>query len=210
MIVTLKDLNNAKTRNGGYSKAQIALAKTLFPDRWRQSMLCNNVTDDFWSRFVRLSKSSKNESIEAARTKNKILNPISQGDGWSWKPKESDIPTPKFAKGKKNKHKKKVISRKNNEDFYKSEEWLELRVRVLEKYECKCMMCGRSPKLHGVIIHVDHIKPRSKFPDLSLEITNLQLLCAACNKGKGNKYDTDWRPDSIEEMALVIAANERL
>ena len=68
------------------------------------------------------------------------------------------------------------------------------------------MMCGRSPKMHSVVIHVDHIKPRSIYPDLSLEFTNLQLLCADCNLGKSNKYDTDWRPalDEQEQIDAVL------
>ena len=36
--------------------------------------------------------------------------------------------------------------------------------------------------------NIDHIKPRKFFPELALDILNLQLLCAKCNKRKGNKY----------------------
>lgn len=51
------------------------------------------------------------------------------------------------------------------------------------------MACGDVNKT----IHVDHIKPRSKFPELSLVQSNLQILCADCNLGKSNKDQTDWR-----------------
>ena len=51
------------------------------------------------------------------------------------------------------------------------------------------MLCA---KTKGVM-HVDHIKPRSKFPDLELEFDNLQILCKACNLGKSNKDQTDFR-----------------
>ena len=60
------------------------------------------------------------------------------------------------------------------------------------------MMCGRSPKVHGIILHVDHIKPRSKYPELELDITNLQILCEDDNLGKSNRYETDYRPDDDE------------
>src|SRR5262249_39926358 len=40
----------------------------------------------------------------------------------------------------------------------------------------------------------DHIKPRSKFPELELELGNLQVLCADCNLGKRAWDQTDWRP----------------
>ena len=66
------------------------------------------------------------------------------------------------------------------------------------------MMCGRSPKTHrGVVANVDHIKPRSKYPELSLVFDNLQVLCGACNKGKGNKYQTDYRPDQMQADAIL-------
>lgn len=132
----------------------------------------------------------------------KAINPMSQSRGdWCWKPENKDVPGMKFKespkkKGKSRKKKRKVVTKKSNSCFYSSDEWQELRVRVLEVYECKCMMCGRSPRSHGIVIHVDHIKPRSKFPHLSLTFDNLQLLCAACNLGKKNKYSTDWRPDT--------------
>ncbi len=76
--------------------------------------------------------------------------------------------------------------------FYDSREWRELRFRVLRKYAFQCMACGRSPP--EVKIHVDHIKPRSKYPKLELDFDNLQLLCADCNIGKNNYSEEDLRP----------------
>lgn len=73
--------------------------------------------------------------------------------------------------------------------FYDSREWRELRYSAIKKYGRKCMACLSTEKT----IHVDHIKPRSKFPDLALELSNLQILCADCNLGKSNKDATDWR-----------------
>ncbi|MBK8187747.1 MAG: HNH endonuclease [Cellvibrio sp.] len=131
---------------------------------------------------------------------------MSKSDGWEWKPKAIDIPVIKKLKPKTGKKaKRKLVTKLDNANFYLSDEWRAIRVRVLEKYECKCMMCGRSPRMHNIVIHVDHIKPRSKHPELSLEITNLQLLCEDCNKGKSNRYDTDWRPD-LDEINIVLDA----
>ena len=78
-------------------------------------------------------------------------------------------------------------------DFFKSREWRELRYKVLAKYGSICMSCGRSPKVHGIIIHVDHIKPRIKYPKLELDEDNLQILCEDCNQGKSYIDETDWR-----------------
>jgi len=151
------------------------------------------------------------------KSKSKIINKVSPNDkhDWSWKPEDKDLPKVKLAKSKKNKNrgkrkeKRKRISKLDNNNFYSSKEWRQLRARVLEKYECKCMMCGRSPKIHGVVLHVDHIKPRSKYPELSLDINNLQVLCEDDNSGKSNKYDTDWRPDEqaiSDELDLMLLA----
>lgn len=77
-------------------------------------------------------------------------------------------------------------------DFYELKQWRELRYQVLAKRGGKCECCGRSSK-DGVVLHVDHIKPRKRFPHLALSFDNLQVLCADCNLGKGASDSTDWR-----------------
>ena len=94
-------------------------------------------------------------------------------------------------------NKKSIYAIKNldvitDKAFYESREWRNLRYKVLKKHGAKCQCCGRSAK-DGIIIHVDHIKPRSKFPELELNEDNLQILCEDCNLGKSNRDDTDWR-----------------
>ena len=76
--------------------------------------------------------------------------------------------------------------------FYASKEWQRLRYRVLSERGNKCECCGASPE-DGAQLHVDHIKPRSRFPELALEKSNLQVLCKPCNMGKSNGYEDDWR-----------------
>lgn len=76
--------------------------------------------------------------------------------------------------------------------FYSSEEWIALRYKALARHGNRCQCCGASPST-GAVIHVDHIKPRSKFPELALDLDNLQILCRNCNVGKSNKDATDWR-----------------
>lgn len=77
--------------------------------------------------------------------------------------------------------------------FYKSREWKELRYQALKAHGARCQCCGATAKESGQMMHVDHIKPRSKFPHLALDLSNLQVLCAACNLGKSNIDETDWR-----------------
>lgn len=83
--------------------------------------------------------------------------------------------------------------RETDREFYLGAPWRKLRMRVLEKYGARCMVCGRNHKDHGVVIHVDHIKPRAKHPELELVFDNLQVMCEDCNIGKGRRYSTDWR-----------------
>lgn len=79
------------------------------------------------------------------------------------------------------------------DDFYDSREWKRLRYAVLldhyNKHGHTCLLCRRKE----VVLHVDHIKPRSKYPELALDKENLQVLCADCNQGKSNWDETDFR-----------------
>lgn len=73
--------------------------------------------------------------------------------------------------------------------FYDSEAWQRLRYQALKLYGRICLLC----KTTKGEMHVDHIKPRSKYPELELDINNLQVLCRSCNLGKSNRDETDWR-----------------
>lgn len=99
----------------------------------------------------------------------------------------------------------------NSPEFLASFQWRSLRMKVLSHYGRRCMCCGASPD-NGVVMHVDHIKPRRLFPHLALDFDNLQVLCEVCNHGKGNHDHTDWRPaegdyseQSIRQLLRDIA-----
>lgn len=68
-------------------------------------------------------------------------------------------------------------------EFYRSKKWRSLRFNFCMTNERKCKLCGSQTRLH-----VDHIKPRSLFPELALEPNNLQILCEECNIGKGVSF----------------------
>jgi hypothetical protein len=91
-----------------------------------------------------------------------------------------------------------VLTKSETGEFYRSQAWMAIRYKVLAAYGAKCACCGET---EGAM-HVDHIKPRSKHPNLALEFSNLQVLCEACNMGKGNRDDTDWR---TQEQAMKAA-----
>jgi len=122
-----------------------------------------------------------------------------------WSFKDPDKKTDKFLakaekkKAKKNRRKNRKEIKKARGGFYMSDEWRKLRYRVIRKYKATCMACGRNYKEHAVVIHVDHIKPRSKYPKLELDFNNLQVLCECCNLGKSNTDETDWRATKEQE-----------
>ena len=128
--------------------------------------------------------------------KNLVSIWLDVGKGVSFTKKEMD--KIKSIKNQKNKSWKKTTG------FYISREWRELRYKVLQKNDGCCCLCGRSKAKHDIILHVDHIKPRSKFPKLELDINNLQILCEDCNLGKSNKDSIDWRKedDVIETVSI--------
>lgn len=114
------------------------------------------------------------------------------------------IPQPKRIKT--NKKRERQSNRQKNKasyGFYKTREWKELRFSILRKYGFSCMACGRKPP--GIILNVDHIKPRSKYPELEMDINNLQVLCATCNVGKLHHFEDDLRPkeDFLTDAAQV-------
>lgn len=85
-----------------------------------------------------------------------------------------------------------LLGKPEYKDFYKSIEWRQLRYIALKNNGASCQCCGAKAG-NGVQIHVDHIKPRSRYPELELCLDNLQILCEDCNVAKGSWDDTDWR-----------------
>jgi len=192
MRVTKEDLVASRTKKGGYTKIQIYLAQRITGcDKWASAIVTMDIPVSSWEDFVAAGSplSSRKRTKKA-----KLLNPFPVEHDGLWKPKPEDIPKIKPKKTKKSKgrkQKKEKVSQTSNVDFYSSREWRELRYRVLRKYDAKCMLCGYDGQSKH--IHVDHIKPRSKFPELSLEFSNMQILCRDCNLGKSNKFSDDFR-----------------
>lgn len=81
---------------------------------------------------------------------------------------------------------------KEADTFYRSREWRRLRYQAFQRYGNKCCVCGRGAS-DGMVMHVDHIKPRSLYPHLALDIANLQIMCNECNVSKGNRDEVEWQ-----------------
>jgi 5-methylcytosine-specific restriction endonuclease McrA len=51
-------------------------------------------------------------------------------------------------------------------------------------------------------LHIDHIKPKSKYRHLAFDFENLQILCAECNIIKGDREEIDYREnDSRDKLS---------
>lgn len=94
------------------------------------------------------------------------------------------------------------------DEFLSSYEWRKVRMQVLSKYGTRCQCCGATPE-DGVRMHVDHIRPRKVFPELALDLNNLQVLCEACNHGKGNWDMTDWRGNAPYRTGVIDAETKQ-
>lgn len=86
---------------------------------------------------------------------------------------------------------KRDVKNLTKHEFFSSQEWIHLRYVALQRGGGRCACCGRTAA-HGAVLQVDHIKPRSTYPELSLEIDNLQVLCLECNQGKSDWDETRW------------------
>ena len=93
----------------------------------------------------------------------------------------------------KPRERKPTRKRRKRNRFYDSPAWIRLRVRKLldDPWCAGCSLLGDMTPAE----HVDHVKPLRAFPDLGLEESNLQSLCASCHirkthrERRGQYYD---------------------
>jgi len=85
-----------------------------------------------------------------------------------------------------------IFVKQVSKSFLRSEAWRTLRLLAIERYGNKCCKCGKKHSKRFPI-NIDHIKPRKYYPELALDINNLQPLCGRCNKEKGNGKPVDYR-----------------
>lgn len=72
----------------------------------------------------------------------------------------------------------------NNQEI-KREIPLKIRLKVLQRDNLRCVLCGNSPAINlGTVLHIDHILPYSKGGKTTSD--NLRTLCVKCNWGKGD------------------------
>jgi len=83
------------------------------------------------------------------------------------------------------------------------------RVRAVVLSPKRCAQCGRTPTEDGVKLEVDHIIPMTWGGTNNL--SNLQPLCEACNRGKKDLYsDFDPDADRIKRAATLSEPHKRI
>lgn len=65
--------------------------------------------------------------------------------------------------------------------FERSPEWKRVREEFWSHNERVCSVCG------GEADQIDHIKPKSRYPELALEMSNLRPICWPCNREKATR-----------------------
>lgn len=81
---------------------------------------------------------------------------------------------------------KRKMDYEDRAKLYSSPEWKILRKQIINSSANICSNCGKRINVPNDLT-VDHIKPRSKYPNLSYDINNLTILCRSCNSMKGNR-----------------------
>lgn len=81
-----------------------------------------------------------------------------------------------------------MISSGNLMKFYKSKQWLSLRLIALERDNNECQECKRNGKYHKAE-NVHHKKEVKTHPYLALDINNLECLCIRCHNEIHKRLD---------------------
>lgn len=82
-------------------------------------------------------------------------------------------------------------------------EYREWRLAVYRRDNFSCVTCGAAAKRNEVIIHADHIKPMSLFPELQFDINNGRTLCWECHK-KTDSYGK--KINRLKNTSTTVAA----
>ena len=110
---------------------------------------------------------SSQEEIRKAREEWEALSETQRKELRAATYKEKPINKYYVKKTKKPKKPKRV--------YYTTEEWADTRKKIFDRDGKICHMCG------GPATHIDHLLPKSKYPELALNLDNLKPACKDCN-----------------------------
>jgi 5-methylcytosine-specific restriction enzyme A len=92
-------------------------------------------------------------------------------------------------------------TRQQKRKFYDSKEWKQLREEAKKRDNYECQECKRQgrvsidtyeysehAKRKKIKLVVDHIKELEDYPELALELDNVETLCVKCHNIKHGRY----------------------
>ncbi len=82
--------------------------------------------------------------------------------------------------------------------FYKSKEWMQLRLKALKRDNFECQLCKDAGRYHKAE-NVHHMKEIKTYPHLSLTLSNLQYLCVTCHNKVHDRLESIRVPKFINE-----------
>lgn len=90
---------------------------------------------------------------------------------------------------------------KPTDPFYRSQAWKNLRKAALIRDHYLCRRCKRR-----AANTVHHVLPREEYPERSLDLDNLESLCARCHNQehpeKGRKGEAARLPEGIRVIVI--------
>ena len=96
---------------------------------------------------------------------------------------------------------KKKDKNKTLDYLVKRNEFFESMWKKRKHYCEECgMFLGHTPMSY----HFDHILEKSKYPDLSFEENNIQILCLDCHSKKTNGFISEKVKQRIEEVRRIF------
>lgn len=127
----------------------------------------------------------------------KCSNLVDQGQKYC--PKHTTAPEEE--KRERNRYYDTYKRDKEAEAFYNSKPWQIVRLKVKKRDNNLCVSCLRQHRLKRADV-VDHIKPYEHFPELALDMDNLQCLCHRCHQAKtaeDKKRYAHLKPQSVTD-----------
>jgi 5-methylcytosine-specific restriction enzyme A len=89
-----------------------------------------------------------------------------------------------------NEDKPQYITKEQKRKFYNSGAWARIRRKALERDRYECVWCrdkGQVTTGAHATLEIDHVKELEDYPDLALDLDNLQTLCRRHHNMKHNR-----------------------
>ncbi|MGL4850956.1 MAG: HNH endonuclease [Clostridium sp.] len=96
----------------------------------------------------------------------------------------------------KNKEQMKILT---------STRWRRLRLKIIQRDNGCCQRClNKFGIINGSELQVHHIKPRSVYPELIYDESNLITMCKLCNVELGTREELDFEIEAKKEIEINL------